>query len=143
MTPVHHIFYYPALHWVELLSTLVYSPSFPQMLPNVPRDCQAFSHSPWLACLSHTWAARNTPFFLGWALLPCPVSGCRSWRLLLPRSSSSSLENMCCSWCFFTHLLATAPEILATAVFFSPREKLPPPLVRLPCLAAVPSLEPS
>lgn len=40
------------------------------------------------------------PFFLGRALLSCPLSGSRAQRLQLPHGSSS-LEDTCCSWVLF------------------------------------------
>jgi hypothetical protein len=57
-------------------------------------------------------------FFLGWALLPCPLSG------------SSCLTAYRLAWrtcgahgCFFTCLLATVPEILAHCHLLQSRKK--------------------
>lgn len=106
-----------------------------------PQCCQmlpaAFPHTARPACLPHPGAALITlPFFLDWAP-PCPFSGSRPWRLQLLHGSSSSLEDMCCSWVLF-HM----------SVGYNPRNPSPLPsssvqersclllLVHLPCWAA-------
>lgn len=114
------------------------------MLPSSCTGCNCsgpwfavFPHTAWPACLSHSGAALIIlSFFLGWAL-PCPFSGSRSWKLQLLHGSSSSLEDMCCSWVLFHMSVGYNPRNPSPLPFSSVQERscllL---LVHLPCWAA-------